>query len=78
MPDQVDDKTKRVRAGEMLRLARESATAFRRHFAGQTRQVLWERRNARGLWTGLTDNYVPVTQRSEEDLTNRITEFRLD
>ena len=78
MPDQVDEKTKRARTNEMLRLARESAASFKRRFTGQNRPVLWEQRNARGLWTGLTDNYIPVTLRSEEDLTNRITEFRLE
>ena len=62
----------------MLRLAREGAAAFRRRFTGHTRPVLWEQRNARGLWTGLTDNYIPVTMRSEEDLTNRITGLRLE
>ncbi len=78
LPHQVDEKTKRTRAGEMLQLARESAASFRRSFAGEVRPVLWEQRNARGLWTGLTDNYIPVILRSEEDLTNRITEFRLE
>ena len=78
MPGQVDEKTKRARASEMLRLAREGAADFKRSFAGQTRPVLWEQRNAHGLWTGLTDNYIPVTLRSEEDLTNRITQFRLE
>jgi threonylcarbamoyladenosine tRNA methylthiotransferase MtaB len=75
--DQVDERTKRARTNEMLRLARESAAGFKRRCIGQTRAVLWEQRNARGLWTGLTDNYIPVTFRSDEDLTNRITEFRL-
>ncbi len=78
MPGQVDENTKRTRANEMLRLARDSATAFKRRFAGKTRPVLWEQRNARGLWTGLTDNYIPVTCRADEDLTNRITEYRLE
>jgi len=78
MAGQIDEKTKRARTGEMLRLARECAAAFRRRFTGHTRPVLWEQRNARGLWTGLTDNYIPVTMRSEEDLTNRITGLRLE
>jgi len=34
--------------------------------------VLWEKRAADGVWSGLTENYIKVYTRSDEDLTNQL------
>ena len=39
--------------------------------------VLFETQKASGLWTGLTDHYVKVGVRSEEDLANTIRPVRI-
>jgi threonylcarbamoyladenosine tRNA methylthiotransferase MtaB len=77
LPGRVDDQVKRARRERMLSLAQESTRKFREAFQGVTRAVLWERRDASGAWTGFTDNYIPVTLRSVENLENRITPFTL-
>jgi threonylcarbamoyladenosine tRNA methylthiotransferase MtaB len=77
MPGQVGDRVKKERSREMLKLAGESAAAFHKMFLGQTLTVLWEQQ-VDGLWNGLTDNYIRVYIKSDEDLTNRITEVKLE
>jgi threonylcarbamoyladenosine tRNA methylthiotransferase MtaB len=77
MPDHVPDSVKRARSPAMLALADESALAFRKSFFGRTLDVLWERSGRRGEWVGLTDNYLRVLARSEENLTNTIRPVRL-
>ncbi len=76
MPDQVGDRVKRERSQRMLALARESAQTFRQKFLGKTMTVLWEKRSD-GIWTGLTDNYIRVYARSDEDLTNKLLPVKL-
>jgi len=53
---------------------------FRLGSLGQTRPVLWEPgkgRDAGGIWSGLTDNYLRVKAQSDRDLGNVITDARL-
>ena len=76
MPDQVGDRVKRERSQRMLALARESAQNFRQRFLGKTMTVLWEKRSD-GVWTGLTDNYIRVYTKSDEDLTNKLLPVKL-
>jgi threonylcarbamoyladenosine tRNA methylthiotransferase MtaB len=71
MPQPVGDKVKRERSQKMLALAQESAENFRQRFLGKTMPVLWEKRTD-GLWSGLTDNYIKVYTKSDEDLTNKL------
>jgi threonylcarbamoyladenosine tRNA methylthiotransferase MtaB len=74
----VDSRVTRIRTGRMLSLAEESRRRFREAFRGQTRPVLWERRDSSGAWTGFTDNYIPVTLRSADNLENCITSLTLE
>ena len=60
----------------MLALAQESAQNFHRQFLGRTMPVLWEKQ-AGGIWSGLTDNYIRVFTTSGEDLTNKLLAARL-
>ena len=76
MPRSVGDKVKRERSQKMLTLARESAENFRRRFLGKTMGVLWEKQSG-GIWSGLTDNYIKVYTKSDEDLTNKLLPVKL-
>jgi threonylcarbamoyladenosine tRNA methylthiotransferase MtaB len=78
MPQKVAEKVKSVRSKRMLELARESASRFRERFLGRKSMVLWEREVERGLWVGLTENYIRVFACSNEPLRNRFTPARLD
>ncbi len=77
MPQQVEDSLKRRRSQEMLALAEESAYNFRRRFLGATMPVLWESRSAKGIWSGLTGNYIKIYARCKEDLTNKLLPAKL-
>jgi threonylcarbamoyladenosine tRNA methylthiotransferase MtaB len=77
---QVEAIKKRERTGEMLELAATAVREFRTGTLGQTRPVLWEPakgRDAGGVWSGLTDNYLRVRAQSSRDLGNVITDARL-
>ena len=77
---QVEVIKKRERTGEMLELAATAMREFRLGSLGQTRPVLWEPgkgRDAGGIWSGLTDNYLRVKAQSDRDLGNVITNARL-
>ena len=60
----------------MLALAKEAAQNFSRQFLGKTMTVLWEKQTS-GIWSGLTDNYIKVYTRSNEDLTNKLLSVKL-
>jgi len=76
MPQQVEDKVKRERSRRMLALGRACVRNFRRKFLGKTMLVLWEK-EAGGVWSGLTDNYIRAYTRSDEDLTNQLLPVKL-
>ena len=76
MPHQIGDKVKRERSERMLVLAKEAAQNFRQRFPGKTMPVLWEKQT-NGIWSGLTDNYIKVYTRSNEDLTNKLLPVKL-
>ena len=76
LPHQIGDRVKKERSQKMLALARESARNFRQQYLGKTMPVLWEKQSD-GLWSGLTDNYIRVYTRSNEDLTNKLLPVKL-
>jgi threonylcarbamoyladenosine tRNA methylthiotransferase MtaB len=76
MPGQVDDKLKRERSRRMLALGRACLRNFRQKFLGKTLMVLWEKETC-GVWSGLTDNYIRVYTKSDNDLTNQLAPVRL-
>ena len=67
---------RRRRLERLLTLADTSAQAFRRRHLGRLMPVLWEERK-RGLWQGLTPNYLRVYTRADDDLTNKLLPTRL-
>jgi len=76
MPHQVEDKTKRERSRRLLALGRACIRNFRKGFLGKTMLVLWEKETG-GVWSGLTDNYIRVYNKSDKDLTNQILPVKL-
>jgi threonylcarbamoyladenosine tRNA methylthiotransferase MtaB len=76
MPGQVPEKVKKERTRQMLALAKKSARAFDDLFLGKTLDVLWEQKN-KGIWSGLTGNYIKVYTRNSGDLTNLLMPLKL-
>ncbi|MGD9118171.1 MAG: tRNA (N(6)-L-threonylcarbamoyladenosine(37)-C(2))-methylthiotransferase MtaB, partial [Dehalococcoidia bacterium] len=76
MPHHVVDKVKQERSRKMLALGRACVRDFRKRFVGQTVTVLWEKQSD-GVWSGLTDNYIRVSTKSDKDLTNQLLPVRL-
>ncbi len=74
--ERVGDGVKRERSHKMLALAAESARNFRQRFLGETMTVLWEKQSG-GVWSGLTDNYIRVYAKSDEDLANKLLPVKL-
>ena len=72
LPGRVPVEVRKARARMLREKGERLATAYRRHFLGQTLSVLWERQNGRGEWVGLSDNYLEIRARSEALLHNRI------
>jgi len=77
MKGQITAKVKKQRSQRMLALAEESARNYRKQFLGRTMPVLWEQKS-KGIWSGLTGNYIRVYTKSGEDLSNQITEVKLE
>ncbi|MFC1987862.1 tRNA (N(6)-L-threonylcarbamoyladenosine(37)-C(2))-methylthiotransferase MtaB [Chloroflexota bacterium] len=77
LPRQINAKLKKERSQKMLALAEESARNFRQQFSGKIMPVLWEKQSGDGVWSGLTDNYIKVYARSDDDLTNKLLPAKL-
>jgi len=71
MPGQIPAAVVKERVDKTLSLAQESARLFQQQFLGKTLDVLWEQQT-RGVWSGLTGNYIKVYARSNDVLTNLI------
>ncbi len=77
MPDSVPFHEVRRRMACMLEVADSTERAFREFHLGTKAEVLWEGAR-KGRWQGMTDNYLRVFARSQEDLRNRLIPTRLD
>lgn len=79
MRAQVNEKVKKERSLRMLTLAKESARSFQERFLGRSRAVLWETEvnKGRGLYSGLTDNYLRVFTESRQKMGNTIQPAKL-
>jgi threonylcarbamoyladenosine tRNA methylthiotransferase MtaB len=77
MKGQVGASIKKQRGQKMLALAEKSSRSFRKQFLGRTMLVLWEQKS-NGVWSGLTGNYIRVYAKSNEDLTNKIADVKLE
>jgi threonylcarbamoyladenosine tRNA methylthiotransferase MtaB len=73
----VSAAVKKQRSEQMLALAEASAGSFQQRFLGQTMPVLWEQRSKGGIWSGLTDNYIRVYTKSDDDVANKLLPVKL-
>jgi threonylcarbamoyladenosine tRNA methylthiotransferase MtaB len=78
MSRQVDEVTRRYRAQRMTVLAGQSAHRFAERFLGQTMLVLWEQETQKGIWNGLTGNYLRVFASSDGTLGGQCMPARLE
>jgi threonylcarbamoyladenosine tRNA methylthiotransferase MtaB len=81
MSPQVPRDTVRSRTNDMIKVSQRLDQAFKRKYVGLNRPVLWEEvRDVGGTeaCSGLTDNYLRVFTRSDENLVNTITPARID
>jgi len=85
MTGQVDERTRKARAAELLTLAAESRAAFARRVLGTTTRVLVETQLSDGRWIGHADDHVvtivtavasPVGHRDAIDLENAMLTVR--
>jgi threonylcarbamoyladenosine tRNA methylthiotransferase MtaB len=58
-------------------LSFQKSQYFANLYTGQTRKVLFERSRDKTLMEGYTDNYIKVTAPFQEQLVNRIVEWRI-
>jgi len=65
----VPSSTIKARCKQLSTLSRSKRLAFAQQYTGRTLNVLFEGQD-KGLWTGLTDNYLRVGVTSDEQLTN--------
>jgi len=76
LPDRVSAADKKERSQAMRALFNATSAEYRGKFIGRTEAVLWERaEQVSGRWKlqGLTDTYLRVQAKAEQDLHNRIS-----
>ena len=80
MAGQVDERTKKARAGELLAVAADARAAFARQGLGTVTRVLAETRLPDGRWVGHAEDHVLVAVNARhgdpEDLENAILTVR--
>jgi threonylcarbamoyladenosine tRNA methylthiotransferase MtaB len=77
MPGKVSETVKKARSQQVLALAEESAAQFLAQFSGENMDVLWERQNEEGEWSGTTGNYIRVHAKTKTDLHNKIMKSKM-
>ncbi|MBQ9910261.1 MAG: tRNA (N(6)-L-threonylcarbamoyladenosine(37)-C(2))-methylthiotransferase MtaB [Lachnospiraceae bacterium] len=60
MPDQIDEQTKNRRSSDMIALARCMSEEYRMKFVGRMVEVLTEKEEATGIYSGYTKEYIRV------------------
>lgn len=75
-PDQVDPTVKNERSLLMRRLGMEKWRRFREGFLGQTLEILVERGEKEGFFTGLSGNYIRAYIKGGGKLRNRMVRVR--
>lgn len=78
LPLHVNDLIRDARAKAMQRAADASQRRFAQQHVGGAFDVLYEEQtNESGIWSGYTDNYIRVTTRSRNNLSNQIVKTHL-
>ncbi len=72
MVDPVAEEVKRLRSRELHALAESMKTAALDQHVGKEYEILWERRNQTGVWTGYTPHFHRVSRVSGMGLSGKI------
>lgn len=77
-PDQVSPEDKDARSKRLISLDRENQKKFARKFIGQTVEILAEQLvdKTNDIWEGLTDNYLRVLVKSDDNINREFVEVR--
>lgn len=76
-PDIVPPQVVQERSRLLRELSLRKKAAFYRQFTGRTLRVLFEQREASGLYTGFSDNYIKVGVATDTDLANQLHQVHL-
>ena len=69
--DPVAIQTIKERSKRLRGISDKKRAAFMKRFLGRSEHVLFEQKK-HGYWTGLTDNYLKVIVKTEDDLNNTL------
>ena len=72
MEDHIQHPQKKARVKSLIALGEAKLRMFSEDQVGTQSEVLFERRNKKGLWEGYTTNFVRVNVDSSEDLKNQV------
>lgn len=72
LPDYIQSDVKKARVKSLIELGESKLASFTKEQVGQSAQVLFERRDKEGHWSGYTSNYLKVRYSSDQDLKNQI------
>lgn len=65
LPDQIEEKTKKTRSQQLIRIAARTANGVKNKYLGQIFPVLFESRDGKP-WSGLTPNYLRAFVQSKK------------
>lgn len=80
MPGRLSNRIRQARAQELIGLAEQMSEDYRASWVGREAEVLFEESEEQDgdrYWTGFTREYIRVSYRSGEDLSNRIMTVRM-
>lgn len=82
MPDQIADEVKNERVSRLIALSHQLTTAYASNYVGEVLEVIPERAYKEepdsGLYTGYTDNYLPVAFPATEDMVGKVCRVKID
>lgn len=74
MKEQVDPQMKNLRSSTLLALSTKNFKEFANNYIGRTMRVLFEEQNNEGYYEGLTDNYMRIKAKSDEDIRDKFVD----
>ena len=77
MENQVDPQMKNMRSSTLLSLSTKNFKEFASKYIGKNMRVLFEEQDSEGYYEGLTDNYIRVKVKSEENLRDKFIDVTI-
>lgn len=72
MSNQIKKSVKTDRSHKLISLSQKLERSFREKFINTTKEVLFEEKKHDNIYEGLTENYIKVIVKSDQDLHNKI------